>query len=117
MMSGIWRSTDGGATFKPAGGDASNNGPQLPNSAAFGSASATTAVVGYRQLYRTTDAGATFSTVPTPADITWWQYIGFTDPTHGVALGYVGTQKPSNERLYYTTDGGQSYHLVTIGSS
>ena len=43
-----------------------------------------------------------------------WAYLGFTDDTHGVALGYVGSVSPANERLYYTTDGGQSYHLVTV---
>jgi hypothetical protein len=37
--------------------------------------------------------------------------VGFTDPTHGVAIGFTG----SNWRLYYTIDGGVSYHLVPIG--
>lgn len=108
-LSGTWRSTDGGRRFSHISGT-----PELPNSAAFGSASATTAVVGYRQLYRTTDGGASWSPATGPVGISWWQYIGFTDPTRGVALGYVGTQRPSNERLYYTTDGGASYHLVRI---
>jgi photosystem II stability/assembly factor-like uncharacterized protein len=111
MLSGVWRSADGGRTFATAGAGL----PELPNSSAFGSASETTAAVGYKQLYRTTDGGSSWSQVSGPRGITWWQYIGFTDPTHGVALGYVGTQQPSNERLYYTTDGGASYHLVTIG--
>jgi photosystem II stability/assembly factor-like uncharacterized protein len=109
MLSGTWRSGDGGQHFSQLGGL-----PELPNSAAFGSASATTAVVGFRQLYRTTDAGATWTKVSGPVGITWWQYIGFTDPTHGVALGYVGSEQPSNERLYYTTDGGATYHLVAV---
>jgi hypothetical protein len=111
MLSGTWRSVRGGLKLVPAG----RGLPEMPNSAAFGSASATTAVVGYRQLYRTTDGGASWTPVTGPTGITWWQYLGFTDPTHGVALGYIGSQQPSNERLYYTTDGGASYHLVTIG--
>ncbi|HEY2652721.1 MAG TPA: hypothetical protein VGI50_12400 [Solirubrobacteraceae bacterium] len=111
MLSGTWRSVAGGRNFVAVGGGL----PELPNSAAFGSASANTAVVGYRQLYRTTDGGSTWSPVVGPSGITWWQYLGFTDPTHGVAIGYVGSSaQPSNERLYYTTDGGASYHLVSI---
>jgi photosystem II stability/assembly factor-like uncharacterized protein len=109
MLSGVWRSVNGGRSFAAAGSGL----PEQPNSAAFGSASQATAVVGYRQLYRTTDGGASWAPVGPPG-ITWWQYLGFTDPTHGVALGYVGSQRPSNERLYYTTDGGASYHLVKI---
>ena len=108
-LSGTWRSADGGAHFRQVTGT-----PELPNSAAFGSASATTAVVGFHGLYRTADAGATWTKVPGPVGISAWQYIGFTDPTHGVALGYVGSLSPSNERLYYTTDGGATYHLVPV---
>jgi hypothetical protein len=109
MLSGTWRSVDGGQRFTQV-----KDPRELPNSAAFGSASPATAVIGYRQLYRTADGGATWAPATGPTGITWWQYIGFTDPTHGVALGYAGTEQPSNERLYYTTDGGVSYHLVAI---
>jgi hypothetical protein len=49
-----------------------------------------------------------------PTGITWWQYLGFTDTTHGVALGYFGSETTSHERLYYTTDDGLTYHLVRI---
>jgi photosystem II stability/assembly factor-like uncharacterized protein len=116
MMSEVWRSTDGGATFQLAsGGGSIGPGDGLPNSAAFAAASATTAVVGFQQLYRTTDGGEAYSPIATPAGITWWQYLGFTDATHGVALGYLGSQIPSHERLYYTTDGGLSYHPVPVG--
>jgi photosystem II stability/assembly factor-like uncharacterized protein len=110
MLSGTWRSTEDGRDLVQVGRAL----PQMPNSAAFGSASATTAVVGYQALYRTGDGGATWSKVFGPTGISAWQYIGFTDPTHGVAVGYVGTLQPGNERLYYTTDGGVSYHPVTI---
>ena len=48
--------------------------------------------------------------------VTAWQYLGFTDATHGVAIGYVGaTPTPDTERLYITTDGGASYRLVSTG--
>ena len=108
--SGVWRSTDAGAQFDTAMPSA---GLSLPNSATFGAASDTTAVVGYQQLYRTDDDGQTYTPVG-PKDVVAWSYLGFTDDTHGVALGYVGSVLPANERLYYTTDGGQSYHLVTV---
>jgi hypothetical protein len=114
MLSGVWRSTDGGARFVPASGSGTARGAlELPNSAAFGAASATTAVVGYQQLYRTADGGASYQPVG-PHGISFWQYLGFTDPTHGVALGYAGSEIPSHQRLYYTTDGGLTYHLVPI---
>jgi hypothetical protein len=111
MESGVWRSTDGGASFSPAISPGRDLG--LPNSAAFGAASGTTAVVGYQQLYRTADAGATWTPVG-PSGIAQWTYIGFSDTTHGVALGYVGQIAAGNERLYYTTDAGQTYHLVSL---
>ncbi len=104
-------STDGGASF--AGGVSGSGLSPLPNSALFAAASDTTAVVGYRQLYRTRDAGATWTPVG-PSSVVQWAYLGFTDSTHGVALGYVGSVSAANERLYYTTDAGQSYHLVPI---
>ncbi len=108
--SGVWYARDYVAGFATAHGSGL---PPLPNSAVFAAASNTTAVVGYQQLYRTSDAGATWT--PTgPSGIAQWTYIGFTDSTHGVALGYVGSVSQSNERLYYTTDGGQTYHLVAI---
>jgi photosystem II stability/assembly factor-like uncharacterized protein len=106
--SGVWRSTDSGASFTAVVG----SGLSLPNSAPFAAASASTAVVGYQHLYRTTDNGATWNRVG-PSGIEW-AYIGFTDPTHGVALGYAGRIAPDTERLYYTTDAGQSYHLVPV---
>jgi BNR/Asp-box repeat len=115
--SGVWRSTDGGATFDTA---EPSGRLSLPNSAPFAAASASTAVVGYQQLYRTDDDGASYTPVKitqSPAadsQVAAWAWLGFTDPTHGVALGYVGSVAPANERLYYTLDGGQTYHYVAV---
>jgi hypothetical protein len=109
--SGVWLSHNGGASFASA--EPAGTHLMLSNSAVFGAASGTTAVVGYQQLYRTGDAGRTWTAVGPPG-IAGWTYLGFTDATHGVAIGYVGQIAPGNQRLYYTTDGGQSYHLVTL---
>ncbi len=113
MMSGIWRSTDGGATYQPAGGDSGNKGPQFANSMAFGAASPTTAVMGDQRLYRTTDGGRSLHPVAAPraAD---WEYVGFTDGTHGAALGEFPDGNTQESRVFYTIDAGASYHLVPV---
>lgn len=108
--SGIWYASDYVAGFANA---RASGLPPLPNSAVFAAASNATTVAGYQQLYRTSDAGATWTPVG-PSGIAQWTYLGFSDPTHGVAIGYLGQIAPANERLYYTTDGGQSYHLVPL---
>jgi hypothetical protein len=108
--SATWRSTDSGAHFSPT------TGPSMPNSALFAAASPTTAVLGANRLYRTTDGGGHYAPVSDIGGITAWQYLGFTDATHGVAIGYVGSSPtPGNERLYYSSDGGATYHLVSTG--
>jgi hypothetical protein len=109
--SATWRSTDSGAHFHSVSGPE----PGLPNSALFAAASGSTAVVGATSLLRTTDAGAHFAPVSGVGAATAWQELGFTDASHGVALGYVGSPSPANERLYYTSDGGASYRLVSTG--
>jgi photosystem II stability/assembly factor-like uncharacterized protein len=112
-LSGVWLSTDGGAQWQATGGDAHASGvPAEPNSAAFGAASGTTAVYGYQQLYRTATAGKTWQELSNPPGLTSWNYVAFTDPLHGVALGQFGA---NTERLYYTTNGGLSYSLIPIG--
>ncbi|HEY6399507.1 MAG TPA: hypothetical protein VIX82_18835 [Solirubrobacteraceae bacterium] len=114
MDSAVWRSTNGGRTF--AGPRSSSGGVSIapePNSAPFAAASSTIALLGYQQLYRTTDGGATYSPVG-PHGMTW-EYLGFTDTTHGVALGFPAGSSTSHEQLYYTIDGGVSYHPVAIG--
>lgn len=106
-QSGVWRSSDLGTTFTAV----VSTGLSLPNSAPFAAASSSTAVVGGQQLYRTTNDGSTWSqTGPTGIR---WTYLGFTDATHGVALGFTG-QNATDERLYYTIDAGQTYHRVSI---
>jgi photosystem II stability/assembly factor-like uncharacterized protein len=110
LSSAVARSTNDGATFADASDHERDFARPLSNGAAFSAASATIAVVGYQQLYRTTDSGATYSRVPSPRGLEWWNYLGFTDSTHGVALG---TFRGGN-RLYYTVDGGASYHYVPI---
>jgi hypothetical protein len=112
--SAVWRSTNGGRTFtgQPSRTGGAGIAPE-PNSAPFAAASSKTAVVGYQQLYRTADGGVTYSVVG-PRGVTW-EYLGFTDATHGVALGFPTGSSPSHEQLYYTTDGGVSYHVVAIG--
>ncbi|HTW11857.1 MAG TPA: hypothetical protein VME01_03870, partial [Solirubrobacteraceae bacterium] len=107
---GIWRSTDDGRSF---GAVAARGGPDL-NDGAFSADGPDEAVVGYQQLYRTLDGGATFARVPTPRGIEYWDYIGFTDPTHGVALGTFRCGARNCNRLYYTINAGTSYHYVPI---
>ncbi|HYZ81310.1 MAG TPA: hypothetical protein VE571_08585 [Solirubrobacteraceae bacterium] len=109
--SATWRSSDSGAHFRAI----RSPEPGLPNSALFAAASGTTAVLGATTLQRTTDAGGHLAPVAGVGPVTAWQYLGFTDPSHGVAIGYVGTPTPPSERLYYTSDGGASYRLVSTG--
>jgi hypothetical protein len=110
--SATWRSTDAGAHFHALAGPT----PGLPNSALFAAASDATAVLGATTLERITDGGGHVAPVPGVGPVTAWQYLGFTDAAHGVAVGYVGTSPtPANERLYYTSDGGASYRLVSTG--
>jgi hypothetical protein len=106
--SATWRSIDSGAHFQPV------RGPEQPNTGLFAAASADTAVLGADRLFRITGGGARYAPVPTGAT-THLQYLGFTDATHGVALGYDGSLTPANERLYYTSNGGASYDLVSTG--
>jgi hypothetical protein len=106
--SATWRSTDAGAHFHPV------PGPQQPNTGLFAAASADTAVLGADKLFRITGGGSHYTFIAT-AGATHLQYLGFTDATRGVALGYEGSLAPGNERLYYTSDGGATYRLVSIG--
>jgi photosystem II stability/assembly factor-like uncharacterized protein len=102
-------STDSGNTFTAA--------TQVPDGpiGVFAAASSNTAVAsGQGPLFRTTDGGASWTRVNAPTGA--WTYLGFSDPTHGVALGNFGSGGHEQNQLYYTTDAGASYHLVQIGS-
>jgi photosystem II stability/assembly factor-like uncharacterized protein len=110
--SATWRSTDSGSHFQALHGPE----PGLPNSALFAAATSTTAVLGADKLYRTSDGGAHYTVVSSVAAVSAFQYLGFTDASHGVAIGYVGSAPtPDTERLYVTSDGGATYHLVSTG--
>jgi photosystem II stability/assembly factor-like uncharacterized protein len=105
----ILLSSDSGSTFRAAA--------QVPNGplGTFAAASGTVAVVSAQgPLYRTTDSGSSWIRVAglPPAN---WTYLGFSDPTHGVAIGSFGTGGHQYSKLYYTIDGGASYHAVPIG--
>ena len=106
---GVQRSTNGGRSFQPASGSPESH-MMLPNSAVFAAASATVAVVAGLQLYRTSNAGASYTPVG-PAGYAW-SYVGFTNATHGAALG---GHDGGSDALFYTTNGGLSYHHVRIG--
>jgi hypothetical protein len=110
--SDVWRSTDGGRSFRPAGGPR-NEPLMVPNSAAFAAASSTVALVAGLRLYRTTNAGASYAPVG-PAGFRW-AYLGFTNATHGAALASPSSSNGRSEELFYTTNAGLSYHLVRIG--
>ncbi len=104
----ILLSTNSGNTFTTAA--------QVPNGPidAFSAASSSVAVAsGQGWLYRTTNSGGRWIAADAPSAN--WTYLGFTDATHGVALGDFGTGRRQDSRLYYTTDAGASYHYVPIG--
>jgi photosystem II stability/assembly factor-like uncharacterized protein len=104
----ILLSTDSGNNFRAAA--------QVPDGPidSFAAATATVAVAsGQGPLYVTTNAGASWT--PSAAPNANWTYLGFTDATHGVAIGDFGSDGSVKDgRLYYTTDAGASYHRVPI---
>jgi hypothetical protein len=100
-------------------------GLPLHNGAVFAAASPGTALVGSKQMYRTTDGGGRFSLVQPPHvpkdDTLQWVYLSFTDTTHGLAMLTLIPRHAASftvrNYLYQTTDGGQSYHPVHISRS
>jgi photosystem II stability/assembly factor-like uncharacterized protein len=104
LMSGAWRSTNGGVTFAPL----KTRG--LVNSAALAPASDTTAVLAGNgagaPLLRTTNGGASWRPVtPKAGGYDYW--VGFTDAKVGVAIGSDGV-------LWRTTDSGASWSRVKL---
>ncbi len=114
----LYRSTDGGQQFTQPDWNGSPADPPkllgLPNFATLGAATATTAVIGSQRLLRTTNGGRSFKRVPVPLADGGWRDITFFDATHGVALGLFGQTANPPGRLYYTSDGGATYRLVSI---
>ncbi len=81
----------------------------------FAAASGEVAVIAaYRHMYRTTDAGAGWSRVAGLPAAFFATSIGFSDPTHGWAIGGTGRGRSWRMRLYYTTDAGASYQRVWL---
>jgi hypothetical protein len=111
MMGIAWRSTDGGAHFKPL---------QIPhccaNSTALAPVSETVAVASGNgagsRLLRTTDGGATWRAARTPAGITDWGPIQFVDSRVGFSL--VSGRTSGALSLMRSTDSGVSWHPVPI---
>jgi photosystem II stability/assembly factor-like uncharacterized protein len=114
----ILLSSDSGSTFRTA--------TQVPDGplGTFAASGATAVVSTQGPLYRTTNGGASWAPVtvqaapgaPVPNLPANWTYLGFSTPSHGVAIGNFGTGGHQALRLYYTIDGGASYHFVPIGS-
>jgi hypothetical protein len=116
MMDGLYRSTDGGFTFSPPPGltvGSQNSSGVWPGSTTLGAASATTAVLGGQQLFRTTNGGSIFKRVPLPVAAGGWD-VAFMNDRQGLALGGFGQSAYPAGRLYYTADGGASYHRVRL---
>lgn len=103
----ILLSGDSGSTFTTAA--TLPNGPINSFAAADGDVAVAS---GQGPLYRTVNGGVSWSRVRAP--IANWIYLGFSDPTHGVAIGAFGDARHQRYRLYYTTDAGRSYHRVPI---
>jgi photosystem II stability/assembly factor-like uncharacterized protein len=114
MMAAAARSTDGGVTFTRLPLRKS-----IPNSTRLAPASDTAAVLiinaaGASPLL-TTDAGAHWTTLRTPAGATSWAWVGFTDAETGAALvqtRYDAAAGIQLQQLWRTTDGGSSWRIV-----
>lgn len=110
----LLRSSNAGGSWSRA----TTSGTQNQPIEYFAAAAADTWVIaGYQGLYRTTNGGTTWSQASgLPTGFSAF-YLGFTDPTHGVAIGGYGSGRHWRIRLYGTSDGGASYHLIPIGRS
>jgi photosystem II stability/assembly factor-like uncharacterized protein len=109
MMSGVWRSTNEGRTFSQNGREGEDS---AINAATFAAADNRTAVYGYFRLERTTDAGRHF--VPVGPVHHTWDYVGFTDPSHGLAIATRGRNGGGPTQLWASHDAGRRWHRVPI---
>ncbi len=105
LLSGAWRSTDGGATFRPL------KAPVMANSAALAPASATTAVLARNgagaRLLRTTDGGRSWRPAVSPAFVSA-SCIDFESARIGYALA---------GGLWRTRDGGAHWRAVQVSEA
>jgi photosystem II stability/assembly factor-like uncharacterized protein len=109
MMSGVWRSRSNGAHFYNPVKHEGQSGE--PNSAVFGAASSRTALVGWQDLRRTSDAGRSWREVgPTPKRDAWWGSITFSDKRHGFAIRTTAR----HSQLWRTHDAGAHWHLAHL---
>lgn len=112
-MGHVMRSTDGGHSFQLAEGGTGGAGASYEyHGAVFAAINSTTAVVGFGQLLRTSDAGRTYTRVG-PRDLEWGD-LEFVDGRHGIALAAPSVTAPNGTDVYYTSDAGVMYRLVPI---
>jgi photosystem II stability/assembly factor-like uncharacterized protein len=115
-MESVVRSTDGGRSFQGADGGTNGTGASNEaNGAAFDAIDASSAIVGYGQLLRTTDAGRHWTPVG-PKGLAW-QSLMFVDKTFGIGIAGPASSAPAGSRVYYTDNGGLTFHAITIGST
>jgi photosystem II stability/assembly factor-like uncharacterized protein len=99
----IYRTTDGGTTWQPVGSSLAHQaGDKVYSATLLGSTLWLTTAKG--QLLRTTDAGLTWTITDLPTGGVAGQ-LAFRDAANGLLLA-------TNNTLYGTTDGGQSWQAV-----
>lgn len=113
MMGHVLRSANGGHSFRLVQGGTEGAGASGEyHAAVFAAASASTAVVGFGQLLRTTDAGRSYERVGPRGQ--QWTFLAFSDPTHGVALAGPPFRTPPANHLYVTANAGRTFALIAF---
>lgn len=127
MLFGIWRSTDDGHHFEPAGSDAYQvTKPTRPvfagtSGASFVPLSASTALLGLDPLYRTINGGNSYHRLTgSPRGVVQWVQFDAIRPGEVLALGRfndggTGADPRFKDRLYAVTASGRRFHLIHIG--